>query len=50
MVSSWVKNNDLGGILLHLTIQLESTSPSFEIPVQYNYLVQAAIYQLSLKM
>ncbi|MGB4460652.1 MAG: CRISPR-associated endoribonuclease Cas6 [Bacillota bacterium] len=45
MVSSWVKNNDLGGILLHLTIQLESTSPSFEIPVQYNYLVQAAIYQ-----
>jgi CRISPR-associated endoribonuclease Cas6 len=30
---------------LHLSIQLESMSPSFEIPVQYNYLVQAAIYQ-----
>jgi CRISPR-associated endoribonuclease Cas6 len=30
---------------LHLSIQLESASNSFEIPVQYNYPVQAAIYQ-----
>lgn len=30
---------------MHLSIQLEPTSSSFEIPVQYNYLVQSAIYQ-----
>ncbi|HHY16961.1 MAG TPA: CRISPR-associated endoribonuclease Cas6 [Firmicutes bacterium] len=30
---------------MHLSIQLESTSNSFEVPVQYNYPVQAAIYR-----
>lgn len=30
---------------MHLSIQLESASNSFEIPVQYNHPVQAAIYQ-----
>ena len=30
---------------LHLSILLESESGSFEVPVQYNYPVQSAIYQ-----